>query len=259
MPEGNLWNEHEYQWDFISHNFTLGNIWSTFLVNHTTDEQGCFHLHLDMPDVAWLSRIDHYDVIVFSTAYWYFRPSIYYANSSILGASERTGFNFTAFGMLPAMRITWETVLKHVVYQYKGISFLRTVTVPHFGEQAWDKGGKCNNTQPDADPHMNASLPWMTNEMHKIQIEEFNKAIALLSEKEGEEGEKDASRLKLIDITYSAFLRPDGHPGIYRNHDSNDAVSDCLHWCMPGPIDTWNEILLHTLKSCCNSSAQLCG
>jgi len=25
-------------------------------------------------------------------------------------------------------------------------------------------------------------------------------------------------------------------------------IADCVHWCLPGPVDTWNEFLLQMLK-----------
>ena len=60
-------------------------------------------------------------------------------------------------------------------------------------------------------------------------------------------------RIQLLDITEMAQLRPDGHPGPYRNfhpYDKDSASNfqvDCLHWCLPGPIDTWNEMLMESL------------
>ncbi|KAK9672787.1 hypothetical protein RND81_12G124800 [Saponaria officinalis] len=60
--------------------------------------------------------------------------------------------------------------------------------------------------------------------------------------------------LKLLDITDVFSYRHDGHPGPYRSRDPNKIAKrgpdrkpppqDCLHWCMPGPVDTWNEFVL---------------
>jgi hypothetical protein len=68
----------------------------------------------------------------------------------------------------------------------------------------------------------------------------------------------NSKKLRVMDITKAFSYRADGHPGPYRNHDPNKQVNrgpdgkpppqDCLHWCMPGPIDTWNEYLLAMLK-----------
>ncbi|GJN00210.1 hypothetical protein PR202_ga17624 [Eleusine coracana subsp. coracana] len=57
------------------------------------------------------------------------------------------------------------------------------------------------------------------------------------------------------------MMRPDGHPGVYMRRDPftrgmpERLQSDCLHFCMPGPVDTFNVILerhlteRHTVQS----------
>ncbi|KAK3220920.1 hypothetical protein Dsin_014890 [Dipteronia sinensis] len=61
-----------------------------------------------------------------------------------------------------------------------------------------------------------------------------------------------------MDITEAFGYRHDGHPGPYRSPDPNKITKrgpggkpppqDCLHWCMPGPVDTWNELVLETIR-----------
>jgi hypothetical protein len=54
-----------------------------------------------------------------------------------------------------------------------------------------------------------------------------------------------------VDVAALANLRPDGHPGPYMHKDpfggGGRVPNDCVHWCMPGPVDTFNEFLLQTL------------
>lgn len=234
--------EKEYRWGFPSYNFTMGNLWSPFLVNHTV-EQGVYKIHLDMPDVLWSSPLPEYDIAIISTGYWYFRPSIYYLNNKTLGTNPRSGINLTAFEIIPAMGIAWGTVLKHLMKEYRGIIILRTVTVPHFEHGSWSNGGGCDKTQPVSDPDMRLPLPWTSHEMNKIQKEELMRAMA-----DHKQGSTTSWRLRLLNVTYSSFLRPDGHPSSYRHQKPNEPRNDCLHWCLPGPIDMWNQLLLHTLQ-----------
>lgn len=58
----------------------------------------------------------------------------------------------------------------------------------------------------------------------------------------------NARRFEVLDVTKAMMLRADGHPGaaIDKRWQKN-IVSDCLHWCMPGPVDMWNEMLLQRL------------
>jgi len=60
--------------------------------------------------------------------------------------------------------------------------------------------------------------------------------------------------VEAMQVTRMAGLRADGHPGAYMHPfpfagGARDKVpNDCVHWCLPGPIDTWNEILLQLVK-----------
>lgn len=76
-----------------------------------------------------------------------------------------------------------------------------------------------------------------------IQVEEFKKAE--------EEGRKRGLKYRLLDTTQATLLRPDGHPGRYGHRvDENVTLyNDCVHWCLPGPIDTWSDFLLEMLKT----------
>ena len=54
------------------------------------------------------------------------------------------------------------------------------------------------------------------------------------------------------------IVRVDGHPSRY-GHWLNENVTlynDCVHWCLPGPIDTWSDFLLGMLKMEGVSSAE---
>jgi hypothetical protein len=52
-----------------------------------------------------------------------------------------------------------------------------------------------------------------------------------------------------MDTTAAMVLRPDGHPSRYGHwaHENVTLYNDCVHWCLPGPVDVWNEMLLHVL------------
>ncbi|KAH7293709.1 hypothetical protein KP509_28G038000 [Ceratopteris richardii] len=235
--------EKEASWEFVSYKFTLSNLWSPFLANHSFVEN-VYHIHLDMPDMMWSSRINDYDIAILSTGYWYFRPSIYYMNNTILGTNPHSGVNLTIFDKVPAMKVAWETTLNHMINKYNGIIIMRTITVPHFEGADWFNGGYCNKTMPFFDPLMQEPLPWMTDAISRAQIQEFRKAMDRIRA-----SKYDLQKLRLLNVTYSSFLRPDGHPNSFRIMTAFEPRNDCLHWCLPGPIDMWNQILLHILLS----------
>ena len=85
--------------------------------------------------------------------------------------------------------------------------------------------------------------------MHEQQVTGFNRAV---------ERATNGSKLRLMDITEAFQYRHDGHPGPYRSPDPNKITKrgpdgrpppqDCLHWCMPGPVDTWNELVFEIIR-----------
>ncbi|CAI0444056.1 unnamed protein product [Linum tenue] len=53
--------------------------------------------------------------------------------------------------------------------------------------------------------------------------------------------------VKLLDITSLSSVRDEGHISRY-TLTAKPGVQDCLHWCLPGVPDTWNEILVAQIK-----------
>lgn len=63
-------------------------------------------------------------------------------------------------------------------------------------------------------------------------------------------------KVSVINITQLSEYRKDGHPSVYRKfwEPLNDdrlknpaSYSDCIHWCVPGVPDVWNQLLFHFL------------
>ena len=82
-------------------------------------------------------------------------------------------------------------------------------------------------------------------DFRELQLEEFAAAA-----------ERAAAGVKvkmmLMDTTEAMILRADAHPSKYRGWTPEKhftLYNDCVHWCLPGAIDTWNDMLLHMLNS----------
>lgn len=67
-----------------------------------------------------------------------------------------------------------------------------------------------------------------------------------------DELKKRGLNVQMINITQLSEYRKEGHPSIYRKQweplteeqISNPlGYSDCIHWCLPGVPDIWNELL----------------
>ena len=136
-----------------------------------------------------------------------------------------------------------------IFFLCRGLTILRTYSPEHYEGGAWNTGGSCTGkTQPLTDKEVAVNSYMDTLYSHQMAAVAEAEKIAVANSK----------KLRVMDITKAFSYRADGHPGPYRNHDPNKQVKrgpdgkpppqDCLHWCMPGPIDTWNEYLLAMLK-----------
>lgn len=82
-------------------------------------------------------------------------------------------------------------------------------------------------------------LEGLNLEMYMIQLEEFR-----AGQREGKK------KVRLLDTTQAMLLRPDGHPSKYGHRPDENVTlyNDCVHWCLPGPIDSWADFLAHVMK-----------
>ncbi|KAG0482228.1 hypothetical protein HPP92_010312 [Vanilla planifolia] len=230
-------------WHFPHHNFTLMVMWTEFLVigtEKTINGKGtsAFDVHLDRVNRAWADKIPFLDYIIVSIGNWFFRKNYMYEKGELIGCVNCNEGNLTDLGIGFAVRRVFRTALRFINgCQECGegpITLVRTYSPAHFEHGHWFTGGYCNRTRPLDEKEVNlfAGTAW---ELRKIQLEEV--VIAR------EEGKK---RFGVLDLTKAMMLRVDGHPGSHWPAKKN--VNDCLHWCLPGPIDMWSDLLLMTLR-----------
>lgn len=240
------------RWFYADYNFTLSTLWSPFLVRASDADlsghsnNGLMSLYLDKPDEAWVSEIVNFDFVIISAANWFFRPLLFYQNAQLVGCHKCNIYNITNlahyYGYRKAFQTTFRTILN--LKGYKGVTFLRTFSPAHFENADWDKGGSCERTRPYTKEEM--KFDGYIFETYVTQVEEFVKAE--------EEARKKGLLFLMLNTTEMMLRRPDGHPNnhVYgsnsKNVNHNNKYNDCVHWCLPGPIDTWNELLLYVLE-----------
>ncbi|XP_077229164.1 protein trichome birefringence-like 25 [Tasmannia lanceolata] len=250
-----VYHDKEYKsktWHFPSHNFTLSVIWSPFLVKAAIFEDingvstSEIELHLDTLDAKWSEQYPSFDYMVFSSGKWFLKTAIYWENNKVVGCHYCPGKNLTDLGFDYSYRKALQLVLKFITSSnHKGLVLFRTLTPDHFENGEWFSGGTCKRTVPFKEGEI--SMSEVDKILRTIESEEFNNATAV--------GSETGVNLKLLDTTHLSLLRPDGHPGPYRQFhpfakDKNEKVqNDCLHWCLPGPIDNWNDLIMEMVLS----------
>nr|GMD70348.1 protein trichome birefringence-like 19 [Ipomoea batatas] len=128
---------------------------------------------------------------------------------------------------------------------FNGVVFLRSFAPSHFENGPWDKGGDCKRTEPLKKSEK--ALDDYNLEFYKIQLQELKAAQI--------EGRRKGMKLRWFDATVPMLLRADGHPSRFGRLPNPNVTltNDCVHWCLPGPIDSWNDFLVDKLVLICNS------
>ncbi|XP_022759344.1 protein trichome birefringence-like 19 isoform X2 [Durio zibethinus] len=231
---------------YADYNFTLATFWSPFLVkSRDADPDGhsynsLMSLYLDEADEAWANEIENFDYVIISAGQWFFRPLLFYNKGQLVGCHKCNG-NITSLTRYSAYRMAFRTAFRTLLSlkNYKGTTFLRTFSASHFENGDWDKGGSCARIRPITGQEM--KLEEFNMEFYLTQVEELRTAE--------KEGKTTGLTFQLLNTTEIMWLRPDGHPNSYgHSMNRNATVNDCVHWCLPGPIDTWNEFLLYLMK-----------
>nr|XP_016506016.1 PREDICTED: LOW QUALITY PROTEIN: protein trichome birefringence-like 19 [Nicotiana tabacum] len=236
------------RWKYKTYNFTLATYWSPFLVKMEEADSdgprhdGVFNIYLDEPDKKWTSQIKEFNYVILNSGHWFSRLSVYYEKNQVVGCWRCGLPNITELPNYYGYERVFKTALKAInnLENFKGTIFVRTFAPSHFEGGEWNTGGNCLRKSPFTRTEI--VLEGLNLEFYKSQVEEF-----WVAEKEGKIKGKN---FKLLDITQAMLLRPDGHPSRY-GHLPNESVvlyNDCVHWCLPGPIDSWNDFLLHMLK-----------
>ncbi|KAF4352314.1 hypothetical protein CsatB_020951 [Cannabis sativa] len=233
---------------YPDYNFTMGTLWAPFLVKSIESDSNGYspnsqmNLYLDEPNEGWLNDVEKFDYVIVSAGQWFFRPTMLHENGSLIGCSTCKYDNLTTFTPYYAYRKAFRTVFRTLLglENYKGVTFLRTFSPSHFENGAWNEGGNCVRTRPFAREELKVDqYIW---DMHSPQVEEFRVFEEL--------GKKRGLEFKLMDTTEAMLMRPDGHPNFYgHSPHRNMTLADCVHWCLPGPIDVWNEFLLYFLRT----------
>ncbi|CAN6207983.1 unnamed protein product [Urochloa humidicola] len=231
---------------YESHNFTVAIFWSPFLVRgyQPDPRRHMWAIHLDEPDAAAIAGFDR---VVISAGNWFTRPAVFYEAGRVVGCHYCLLPGVPDLTHRHSLRMAFRAALGFLVAARSGFGgtvILRTLSpTSHFKGGEWDKGGDCRRTRPAAAAEARVRMAGLDGDFHAAQVEEFARAKAAAEAAGGR------MRLALTDTTAAMELRPDGHPSRYGHwaHENVTLYNDCIHWCLPGPIDAWNEMLLQML------------
>ncbi|KAK4802246.1 hypothetical protein SAY86_000449 [Trapa natans] len=195
-----------------------------------------FRVDVDVPDGTWAEAPHFHDVLIFNTGHWWWAPSKFDPIKSPMLFFEK------GHPVIPPISpdIGLDLVLKHMTkYVNKeaklgSIKFFRTQSPRHFEGGDWDQGGSCPRSSP--------LLPDQVEELFAIENNGTNVETRLVNQHL--HMALKGSDFHMLDVTHLSEFRADAHPSTTggKKHD------DCMHWCVPGLTDTWNDILIALLN-----------
>ncbi|KAK9724215.1 hypothetical protein RND81_05G056000 [Saponaria officinalis] len=134
---------------------------------------------------------------------------------------------------------TWAHWIDNTVDKNKTKVFFLGLSAVHFTGGQWYSNGTCETKEPikDTEPIKGQVLepyrPWIKS-TPELEISKMKTPVIYLN------------------ITRLTDYRKDGHPSRYRRPGSKwiQGISqDCMHWCLPGVPDSWNQLLYTSLFS----------
>lgn len=213
---------------FPNTNTTILYYWSASLCNiepiNSTDPATSYAMHLDRPPY-FLSRFLHqFDVLVLNTGHHWNRGKIN-VNRWVMYANGKPVVDRKLAQIGNAKNLAVHSVVKWVDSQLplhpRLKAFFRTISPRHFANGDWNTGGSCDSTIPLA-------------KGSEVSKDESSDPVV--------EDAVKGRKVKILDITAMSELRDEGHISRY-SVKATAGVQDCLHWCLPGIPDAWNELL----------------
>ncbi|XP_021274029.1 protein trichome birefringence-like 14 [Herrania umbratica] len=212
---------------FPTTNTTILFYWSSTLCRleriNNTDPDSSFALHLDRVPTFLRKFLHRFNVLVLNTAHHWIKAK-FIANRWVMYLNGKPIKNGMLMDMMNVKNFTVHRMVKWLDSQlplHPGLkAFFRTRSPRHL-----DNKGNCNNTTP------------LTGGSEVIQEGSSDKIV---------ETAVKGTKVNILDITALSALRDEAHKSQYRIFGTS-AYYDCLHWCLPGIPDTWNELLVAQL------------
>ncbi|XP_059668064.1 protein trichome birefringence-like 34 [Cornus florida] len=180
------------------------------------------------------------DILVFNSYLWWRRPRMKVLWGSF-GSSDGIYKEVEMLRVYEMALKTWSDWLEIHVNRNKTKLFFISMSPTHERGEEWGKG-KDQNCYNEVEPISKEGY-WGSGSDPKM-MKVVEKVIGELKTR--------GLKVEMLNITQLSEYRKEGHPSINRKQWdvlSQDQLSnpttyaDCIHWCLPGVPDVWNELL----------------
>ncbi|XP_019158178.1 PREDICTED: protein trichome birefringence-like 33 [Ipomoea nil] len=182
------------------------------------------------------------DILVFHTYLWWYKDEYF---KILEGSFEDKVKKIIDVRSDDAYRMALESMLKWVEENMdpaKTRTFFTSISPTHGRNVLWggDKKGNCYNESTLVE-NLNYDVPRPLKKTMRVIDEALSNSNV---------------QITFLNITRLSNYRKDGHLSIYKKQwtpltaeqlANPVSYSDCIHWCLPGVQDTWNELLFTKL------------